>query len=126
MAFLPLLRYRAFADSNTRDDGKFQINPIQDRSETRTSFEELRVCQYCLGEIRYENFSHNLARGTRAKIVSAFTVRRFFELWPVALVDGTGLHEVHTLETTLRGINPGIQVLMAELYRGRVVLPQET
>jgi hypothetical protein len=75
----------------TRDDGKFQINLIQDRSETRTSFEELRVCQYCLGEIQYENFSHNLARATRAKIVSAFTVKRFFELWPVALVDGTGL-----------------------------------
>lgn len=75
----------------TRDDGKFQINLTQDRGEPRTSFEELRVCQYCLSEIRYENFSYNLARATRAKIVSAFSVKRFFELWPVALVDVTGL-----------------------------------
>jgi hypothetical protein len=76
----------------TRDDGKFQINLMQDRAAVRTSIEDLRVCQYCLGEIRYENFSYDLSSAVRKKIVSAFTVKRFFELWPVAPIDGTGLN----------------------------------
>jgi hypothetical protein len=75
----------------TRDDGKFQINLMQDRAPVRTSIEELRVCQYCLGEIRYENFSYDLSSPARQKIVSAFTVKGFFEIWRVALIDDSGL-----------------------------------
>jgi hypothetical protein len=98
----------------TRDDGKFQINLMQDRAPVRTSIEELRVCQYCLGEIQYENFSHDLSSPARQKIVSAFTVKRFFEIWPVALIDGTGLDSDATAPLNDYGGNFGLHSAAAK------------
>jgi hypothetical protein len=73
-----------------RDDGQFQIN-VTGGSSTRSALRALRVCQYCLGELRYRDFSHEMSREQRLHIVAAFTVRRFFELWPRDLIDAEGL-----------------------------------
>jgi len=78
-----------------RDDGQFQINVIGG-SSTRSALRSLRVCQYCLSELRYQSFSRELPRQRRIRIVSEFTLRRFFELWPRDLIDPMGLESETT------------------------------
>jgi hypothetical protein len=78
-----------------RNDGSFQINLIRDGA-IQTSVEQLRVCQYCLGELPYDNFSHEWPRARRLEVVAAFTVQRYFELYPRDLVTGDGLGDEAT------------------------------
>lgn len=73
-----------------REDGNFQINLIRD-ANIRSSVESLKVCQYCLGQLVYEGFSHNMSSGRRRAIVDAFSVARFFQIWPRDLLSADGL-----------------------------------
>lgn len=73
-----------------RDDGNFRLNLIRN-GNVRTIDERLKVCQYCLGELRYQNFSHQMPREDRMEIVEEFTVQRFFQQWPRDLLSAEGL-----------------------------------
>jgi hypothetical protein len=79
----------------SRGDGNFQVNLIQD-GIVRSSLQRLRVCQYCLTQLGYEGFSHNMARAHRAEIVQSFTVPRFFELWSRDLISADGIADEAT------------------------------
>jgi len=69
----------------TREDGQFQINLVRDRGAINTRLKRLRVCQYCLGQLRYEGFHHDLPHSRREAIVEAFTPQNFFKNWPLDL-----------------------------------------
>jgi len=69
--------------SNQRD-GVFTIN-IFDKARHREEKRRLNVCQFCLDEIAFDGFTFNLARQRRQQIVSDFTPKRFFDLYPVSL-----------------------------------------
>jgi hypothetical protein len=61
-------------------------------AETGILQKRLRVCQDCLVELQYEGISKNQPKLSRQSIAHAFTVERFFHLWPRDLPD------VHTAE----------------------------
>ena len=73
-----------------REDGFFQINLIRDAGP-QGSLERLSVCQYCLGELTYRNFSMGMDRDARREIVASFTVATYFSVWPRDVIDATGL-----------------------------------
>jgi hypothetical protein len=67
----------------TRDDGLFPVN----RVHRQISFQviPLRVCQHCLNKLAFDDFSFALYQCDRKKIVSRFTIHRFFERYPKSL-----------------------------------------
>ena len=73
-----------------RDDGSFRLNLIG-KGLTRTVDQRLKVCQFCLSQLPYRNFSHDMPRSERAVVVDQFTVQRFFQMWPRDFLSGEGL-----------------------------------
>jgi hypothetical protein len=78
-----------------RQDGTFQINKIEHPRST-TSLETLYVCQFCLGRLRWNNFSHDISREMRLRIVRTFLLSDFFLQYPRDLVDAEGLDSEST------------------------------
>ena len=71
-------RYKKRYVVATRDDGKFSIQRI--RGDTSIKSEEfLDVCQHCLDELKYNLFSLRMDGSRRAKAVSGFSLKVFFE-----------------------------------------------
>jgi hypothetical protein len=68
----------------TRDDGFFLVNQIGHSSHREVL--KLNVCQNCLYALGFDGFSFRIARNRRQEIVSRFTIRRFFELYPKSLL----------------------------------------
>src|SRR5262249_9162484 len=66
----------------TRDDGNFKINKISSGRRRSSSWEKLDICQNCLDELGFDNFSYSLPRGNRKRIVNDFTIARFFDVYP--------------------------------------------
>jgi hypothetical protein len=85
-------RYVIAAD----DSGQFLINIVGNGSIDESSYRSLDVCQFCLGQLRFEGFSHELSREARADVVGSFTLKKFFNLWPRDLVGPDG----HQLSST--------------------------
>ncbi len=76
--------------------GRFRINVLDSGGATQTSMEALKVCQYCLGKLGVEGFSHDWDRARRAKVVDSFSVKKFFRLWPRDLVNAEGIGDEAT------------------------------
>lgn len=77
-------RFERYVVAN-KEDGRFLIQKIVRQRATEKSWEDLNVCQNCLNALRFDNFSYSLPKQKRAKIVSSFTVSRFFERYPKSL-----------------------------------------
>jgi hypothetical protein len=69
----------------TRDDGLFTVNHLGKYRQMSTQVMPLSVCQHCLNKLAFDNFSLALYQSDRKKIVSRFTIRRFFEKYPRSL-----------------------------------------
>lgn len=82
-------RYVIAAD----DSGEFLINIVGKEGIEDSSYRKLDVCQFCLGQLGFEGFNHELPRDVRARLVSSFTLKKFFHLWPRDLV-GTDGHQL--------------------------------
>lgn len=63
---------------SAREDGEFQIN-IVDGAQHRPAMERLLVCEACLGELSFDEFSAAMAPADRMRMVRAFTLTGFFE-----------------------------------------------
>lgn len=78
----------------TRDDGKFSIQRI--RGETAIKSEEqLNVCQQCLDELNYREFSMRMGSRLRQEAVQNFSIKMFFDefgkscVWAIPKFDAT-------------------------------------
>jgi hypothetical protein len=67
------------------DDGIFEIKRIVNGQLHGSAKAKLRVCQNCLDALSFDNFSYDLAKTERSKIVTSFTIQRFFEKYPKSL-----------------------------------------
>src|SRR5262249_52972314 len=63
----------------TCHDGSFVVNLIGKDGDVTRSTMPLDVCQNCLDKLAFEGFSRFLPGPRRMKIVSQFTIERFFE-----------------------------------------------
>lgn len=68
----------------TRDDGLFPVN--RKGRHNRRELIKLDVCQNCLLNLSFDEFSFSIPRSTRKAIVSRFTIKRFFEIYPRSLL----------------------------------------
>jgi len=73
-----------------RDNGTFAINWIRDSVVTPKD-ERLHVCQNCLGELSYDQFTYNMTRDQRGALVERFAIEKFFRQFPRDFVSGSGL-----------------------------------
>lgn len=69
----------------TRDSGQFLIYKISNSRRRDSSWEKLNVCQNCLNELHFDGFSYSLSGNRRLRIVSEFSIPRFFEKYPKSL-----------------------------------------
>jgi hypothetical protein len=69
---------------STRNDGRFTINLIK-HGHRSTQIKQLLVCQNCLGKLEYNGFRGDMRKRERFAAVSQFTLREFFEKYPVSL-----------------------------------------
>lgn len=70
----------------TRDDGLFLVNRVGRHSGMTAEHITLAVCQNCLNCLKFDGFSYGVTPpAERAKIVKAFNLERFFNLYPKSL-----------------------------------------
>jgi hypothetical protein len=62
----------------TRADGVFKLNII-DGSRKSEALRKLNVCQNCMAMLSFDGFAMGLSKPVRYKLVSAFSIDRFFE-----------------------------------------------
>ncbi len=74
----------------TRIDGSFSINEIRNGALSGTDHHRLSVCQFCLNHLSFDGFSFAQSSGDRALQVREFSLGKFFERYPVNLLDGLG------------------------------------
>jgi hypothetical protein len=77
-------RFERYVVAN-REDGQFLIQRIIHRRKANKTWEKLIVCQNCLNALQFDNFSYSLPKKSRTKIVSSFSIPRFFERYPRSL-----------------------------------------
>jgi hypothetical protein len=69
-----------------RADGRFLVNRVDKHDKIFSREISLKICQNCLNILRFDNFSFKLHQSDREKIVSRFTIPRFFERYPKSLL----------------------------------------
>ncbi len=70
----------------TRDDGRFLVNRVTRHNKISSREIPLKICQNCLNMLTFDDFSFSLSLDDRTKIISRFTIRRFFEKYPRSLL----------------------------------------
>jgi hypothetical protein len=63
---------------SAREDGDFRVNLFHG-ADQRAEWERLPVCEACLEELPYDNFSAAMPAAERSRFVREFTIRGFFE-----------------------------------------------
>jgi hypothetical protein len=76
----------------TRTTGDFSINVIRKGHAINQRDHRLSVCQNCLERLRFDSFRIDLARETRLSHVARFSLDKFFEQYPLKILDESG-HE---------------------------------
>jgi len=71
-------RYQKRYVVSTRDDGRFRIHRIRNGNIKKLE-EPLDVCQNCLEELHYENFSLQMSASKRKMAVQKFSLKTFFD-----------------------------------------------
>jgi 5-methylcytosine-specific restriction endonuclease McrA len=69
---------------STRLDGYFLINLIKG-NEARRKDAKLLVCQNCLSLLKFSGFNYGWSKTRKTQFVSAFSIREFFEKYPMSL-----------------------------------------
>ncbi len=90
-------RYQRYVVA-TRDSGVFQINlKAQNAVNYQTREERLRVCQYCLGKLNWDDFVlHRQVAHHRNRIVQSFTLQEYFKLYGKTFVEEMPNHTEQT------------------------------
>jgi hypothetical protein len=70
----------------TRADGHFLVNRIDKHNKIYSREIPLKICQNCLNILAFDDFSFSLPQRDRTRIVSRFTIPRFFEKYPKSLL----------------------------------------
>jgi hypothetical protein len=76
-----------------RQDGFFEVNFIEYGRATRSSPEQLLVCQNCLGTLAFDGFQRDMPRTVRERKVAQFRLEDFFKKFPRALLLQTPAHQ---------------------------------
>jgi hypothetical protein len=63
---------------SAREDGNFKVDLLLG-TQVQSALRRLPVCEACLAEISFDNFSENLPPTDRVRALAGFTVTRFFE-----------------------------------------------
>jgi hypothetical protein len=63
---------------SAREDGNFKVDLVMG-SQIQSSLRRLPVCEACLSELKFDEFSDNLPPTERVRALAGFTVTRFFE-----------------------------------------------
>lgn len=74
----------------TRVTGEFSINVIRKGRATHQRDHRLSVCQNCLERLGFNGFRIDLDRTTRHSHVARFSLDKFFEQYPLKILDGSG------------------------------------
>jgi len=88
-------RYKKRYVVASREDGLFKINRIRNGKVAESGDKKLDVCQHCLQELSYKGYSGTLSKQARAKTVSSFSLREFFDeygrscVWAAPTYDST-------------------------------------
>jgi hypothetical protein len=85
---------------NAEPNGCFKIKSITNNRATER-FEDLRVCQNCLSEVRFWGFHHGLAEAAKEQIVSSFKPKDFFEAYPMSLFEELPVYDVESYPTNV-------------------------
>jgi len=82
----------------TRETGIFRINVMQPNSRRYRELDRnLRVCQFCLDTLNWDNFSTNrLSRIARTAIVQAFTLEQYFSIYQKTFIPEVPQHTSDT------------------------------
>ena len=63
---------------SAREDGNFKIDAVLG-TQVQSMLRRLPVCEECLAELAFDNFSEDLGPIDRVRTIGGFTVTRFFE-----------------------------------------------
>jgi hypothetical protein len=63
---------------SAREDGSFKVEAAMG-AQVQSVARRLAVCEACLAELKFDNFSAELAPTDRVRVVAGFTITRFFE-----------------------------------------------
>jgi hypothetical protein len=78
---------------SAREDGNFKVDVVLG-NQVQSMLRRLPVCEACLSELSFDNFSENLPPTDRVRALAGFTVTRFFEKYRRNLLpdstDGAG------------------------------------
>lgn len=69
-----------------REDGHFFVNLVPGAKAQR-SLERLYICEACLGELAFDDYSPAWPATARVRALEGFTVTRFFEKYRRALIE---------------------------------------
>ncbi len=70
----------------TRTDGLFSVNLLRAEQLRRSRDEALVVCQNCLAGLNFDGFRFGLEQVQKRRIVSDFSLPRFFKVYPHSLL----------------------------------------
>lgn len=70
----------------TKDNGLFSINRIVNNRITSSDLMQLAVCQNCLNFLSFDQFTYDLPRQQKKQIVSGFSIKKFFDIFPRSLI----------------------------------------
>lgn len=85
---------------NAEPNGRFKIKSITNNRASER-FEELRVCQNCLSEVRFWGFHTNMSASVKERIVSAFKPKDFFDAYPMSLFEELPVYDVESYPTNV-------------------------
>jgi hypothetical protein len=63
---------------SAREDGNFKVDVVLG-TQVQTSLRRLPVCEACLSELKFDDFSDTLPPTDRVRALAGFTVTRFFD-----------------------------------------------
>ena len=63
---------------SAREDGNFKVDVVRG-TQVQSTLRRLPVCEACLTELAFDDFSGTLPPTDRVRALAGFTVRRFFE-----------------------------------------------
>lgn len=69
-----------------KEDGYFAINRVNIWGRTEHDVLRLVVCEYCLDELSFDGFFHDMLEYERRKIANSFSMARYFKRYPKCLV----------------------------------------
>ena len=70
----------------TKEDASFAVDRVDIWGRAERAVLRLVVCEHCLHTLSFDGFSHDLPEHERRRILSSFSIWRFFKSYPKCLV----------------------------------------